>query len=332
MMQRPPKIASLQLSRFMSWPKADLVLSPGLNVVVGPSDSGKTNLYRSLRAIVENAPADRVVSIGNSEGSAGVIFDDGREVVLTKGTGKAGENSYSVMDPSGSRRFDKVGADCPVEVSNVLRLGPVDLSGIETDIHFSSQRGPAFGVDAKPADLAKIIGSVCGLDVVYVALANAEKNRKSTAAEDARATTAFEKARAKYRAAEESLSATSAITLQNSLMEMQREYDRETAEARDLVLMAPELVGSAKIASVYESAARKVSEKIDSVREDADNIREIHEEARDLRSIADELRDISVDLSEVIENEAAIVTVCAKLHDAVAEEAKKKCPLCGRKG
>lgn len=332
MMQRPPKIASLQLSRFMSWPKADLELSPGLNVIVGPSDSGKTNLYRSLRAIVENAPADRVVSIGNSEGSAGVIFDDGREVVLTKGTGKAGENSYSVTDPSGVRRFDKVGADCPAEVSNVLRLGPVDLSGIETDIHFSSQRGPAFGVDAKPADLAKIIGSVCGLDVVYVALANAEKNRKSSAAEDARATSAFEKARAKYRAAEESLSASAALTFQNVLKETHKQLEESNAEARELVLMAIEVRNSSKLAAIYESTARKISEKIDSVREDADNIRAIHEEVRDLRLISDELRDISVGLSEAIENEAALVTVCAKLHDAVAEEAKKKCPLCGRKG
>lgn len=331
-MQSPSKISGLRLSRIMSWPTADLELHPGLNVVVGPSDSGKTNLYRSLRAIVENAPADRVVSIGNSEGRATVLFEDGKEITLAKGTGKAAENSYSVTDPSGSRRFDKVGSDCPVEVSNVLRLGPVDLSGIETDIHFSSQRGPAFGVDAKPADLAKIIGSVCGLDVVYVALATAEKNRKAFAAEDARATDTFEKARARYRATESVLSAEDARKHHEELVRMEKECRSSKEAARELVLLAANIRETSRVVGIYTKADREATKLVDSISSSVSSASKLRDHSGRLRVLAEEVRRISESIDENIDREKAEAKVQAKLHDQVAEEVKKKCPLCGRKG
>jgi DNA replication and repair protein RecF len=41
-------VRQLQVTDFRSWPKADLVLTPGPNVLIGPNGQGKTNLVEAL--------------------------------------------------------------------------------------------------------------------------------------------------------------------------------------------------------------------------------------------------------------------------------------------
>lgn len=332
MTNRPAKIASINLHNALSWKFETLNLSPGLNVVVGPSDSGKTNVYRAVRAVVENAPADRFVRIGESEGFASIEFDDGATVTLAKGTGRNAANSYRVDGPSGGRLYQKVGADCPAEVSSVLRLGPVDLSGFEADIHFASQRGPAFGVDVKPGDLARIIGSVCGLDAVYSALSEAERSRKSAALEDARADAAFKLHRAKYRAAEGKLNAEQVKEMVDRLASLEARQTEIVQSSLFLEETAGELEafskGFGRRVAAFEAAALHHSEA-EALRSTA--VRETERIAR-LASMKNEL----VEGCERIEDaELSILSLNTKLADLEAKAhqlTKVKCPLCGRSG
>jgi len=337
MTNRPAKISSVSLDDVLSWRGARLDLSPGLNVVVGPSDSGKTNVYRAVRAVVENAPADRFVRIGSTAGSATITFDDGASVSLGKGKGKDSANTYTVgtADPSGGTRervFQKVGADCPAEVASVLRLGPVDLSGAEADIHFASQRGPAFGVDVRPGDLARIIGSVCGLDAVYSALSEAERSRKSASIEDARADAAFRLQRAKYRAADSVLSADQAKSYADLLTELSARHDETTRAALFLEETAGELTsyvdGLAVRTSALEEATRSYDEAVVLRQSFLDGRRAVDR----LAEISDELSAASLDIEEAEECLIAKVKSLADLEAKAHQLTKTKCPLCGRSG
>lgn len=324
------KIRRIVLNNVLSWPTGCIDLHPGLNVVVGPSDSGKTNVYRAAKAVVENAPATRFLSIGKSSGSASIEFDDGSAVHLGKGVGKSTANEYEARVGGVSQVYKQVGSECPPPVASVLRLGPVSLSGIEADVHFCSQRGPAFGVDAKPGDLAKIIGAVSGLDVVYVALGESEKIRRSAQIEDTSANADYERKRDEYRSRSSAFSFEQTKSYREQirgLVESVSESQGRSAKLRriadefgkvssDVVRWTTASESLQKVVDRMTSIGKALSESM--IR--ADRLRKI---ARDVESLAVEIKSRTAEASKAEDD-----LVAAEL--AVRDLVKTKCPLCGR--
>lgn len=180
-----PLLRSLTLANARSFEHASLVFHPGVNVIVGPSDSGKSNLVRSIVAVLENEPASSFVSAWAESGFATLSACNGSSVRLDK---SESVNGYTVRSRSNlgvravSEKYSSVGLGAPDAVREVLRLSPVDIAGEPVWLSVSSQRGPAFGVDDSPARLARVVGSVSGLGAVFSAQA-----RAGTDARDARA-------------------------------------------------------------------------------------------------------------------------------------------------
>jgi exonuclease SbcC len=52
-------ITQLNITNFQSHVKSVLKLSPGINVICGPSDSGKSAIIRGLRWVIENQPTGK---------------------------------------------------------------------------------------------------------------------------------------------------------------------------------------------------------------------------------------------------------------------------------
>jgi exonuclease SbcC len=49
-------IKSAKIRNFESWKEADIEFHPGINVIIGESDEGKSGLIRALRLNTENKP------------------------------------------------------------------------------------------------------------------------------------------------------------------------------------------------------------------------------------------------------------------------------------
>lgn len=330
---RPSKIKSLLLKNVLSWREGDFELHPGLNVVVGPSDSGKTNVYRALRAIVENAPAARLLSIGEAAGSATVVFEDGASVSLQKGVGKANSNRYVKAAPgAATEEFNQVGAECPPPVASALRLGEVELSGIPVDVHFSAQRGSAFGVDTKPGDLAKIIGSICGLDEVYVALADAERGRKDAASEDAKANAEFVDRRERYRRVQEAFPESEAARLRAEITEAKRQSDLASERSEELSEIAGAMKSAACRASTLSNFVRISEEVMAPASALADKLAGSAQREQDLRDLARDLRDLDEEFDGLSGEEQVAIRELARAEAEVHAMCRTECPLCGRKG
>lgn len=171
-------IRSVYLGNARSHKRTKLTLHRGLNVIVGASDSGKSNIVRALRAVVFNESYDRLVRTGGGEARVTVRTSKG-VVRLVKGKSR---NDYSVNGES----FTRVGRGVPDGVDDVLGLSPVTLGGEVVDIHFAGQRDEAFGVDTKPPVLAKIVGGVCGLSAVLRSVDAAAKKKRESEREVAR--------------------------------------------------------------------------------------------------------------------------------------------------
>lgn len=183
-------ISSLHFHGARSWGGV-LGLVPGLNVFVGDSDSGKSNIVRNIRSVLENDSAAAFVRRGDDVGSAEIVFADGVAVRIDKG---AKLNSYTLIEETGvehngskethTEEFKSVGAAVPQRVRDALNMGPVDIQGEPVQLSIAPQRGAAFGVDETPAAVARSVGAVSSLDRLYLAVAEAERRRRK-AAQDA---------------------------------------------------------------------------------------------------------------------------------------------------
>lgn len=172
---KPDYVKQVQLIDARSWGGAHLiVLASGVNVLVGASDSGKSNFIRSILSLVENGSFPSMAKRGATGVAVGFEFGDHNAVEIKK---SAKKNQYSLFDSQKrvTASYDAVGLSVPAVVTQALRMGPVDLGGETVQLNIQSQRGPVLIVDDSPAKVARIIGSVSGLDVLHRAVADAAR-------------------------------------------------------------------------------------------------------------------------------------------------------------
>ena len=113
-------IKSIQILNFQSHKDSRLTLHPGVNVVVGSSDSGKTAIIRALRWLVNNKPGgDSFRSNWGGDTSVTVEVDEHR-ITRTK---KAATNEYT----ADGLRFLAFGADVPEDISTILNINDVNV-------------------------------------------------------------------------------------------------------------------------------------------------------------------------------------------------------------
>lgn len=128
-------IKSLTVRNFQSHQESRLDFAPGVNVIVGDSDSGKSALLRALYWIRENRPTSTeyirngsategkrgAKRLGTAEASIEIQWG-GRTTVITRTRGQD-INRYTVDNES----FDALGKDVPKEVSDALRLDKINI-------------------------------------------------------------------------------------------------------------------------------------------------------------------------------------------------------------
>lgn len=315
----------------------DIGFSSGLNVIVGPSDSGKSNLIRSVLSLVENASIGSMVSRDQAACVVALRFVSEEEVSLAKGNKlnryvctESGDATVGVLERL--HEYDDVGLSVPEAVREFLRMGPVDVGGESVQLNVQSQRGPVLVVDDPPARVARIVGSVSGMDVIHRAVGAASKAKQDADRAAAQARKVAKDAAAGCRIARSRLDVPAADAALSRAMSA----DAEAGKARDRVRG---LTGVRQDVSGALSGVRIVRKVADAVRAKETRIagistglgsagsrleslyrtrlsfmgaiRGVGDANRDLRTVQDESRDATSELDRVW-----------KSIDA--------CPLCGQ--
>lgn len=163
-------IKDITIKNYQGIEKATISLSDGLNIFLGPTDSGKSSFFRALSGFFYNAVGDFFVQVGEKSTSVevdGIKWEKGKSV-----------NRYAIGDTV----FEKVGRGVvPEEVQQQTGVRDVEFGeDVSRRLNVSSQFGGEFLISDKPSDVAKIIGSLSGVGTVFNALREATADLQKT--------------------------------------------------------------------------------------------------------------------------------------------------------
>ncbi len=137
-------ITKLTLENFLAHGRTVFELAPGLNVLTGPNNTGKSAVVEALRCLAANPAPRHFIRHGAAEARVEAEFDDGTRLAWVR---KPKYALYELTRPGAEEpeTFAKFGRTPPEEVLSALKLNQVILeTGEEIDAHLGNQREPIF--------------------------------------------------------------------------------------------------------------------------------------------------------------------------------------------
>jgi len=183
------KFRRLVIKNFQSHEHTELVFGPGLNVVVGPSDHGKSAIVRALRWLVYNEPRGTAfVREGADSCRVTLELDDGTVVVRERTARAGGYNRYVVSRPgAGELVLEGFGTRVPEEVTEALGMPEVYLDeDRKATLNFASQLEGPFLLSDTGATRAKAIGRLLGVHVIDAAIRDTSRDLARSTQESSR--------------------------------------------------------------------------------------------------------------------------------------------------
>lgn len=158
-------ITDLEIANFQSHKNTSLSFHPGVNVVVGQSDTGKSSIIRAINWVISNRPSGDSFRANFSKSDTEVAMAFGEDFVLRK-KGKS-TNSYEVE----SGKLKALRTDVPQEVKDVTLMKEVNIQ---------PQHKSYFLLDETPGNVAKAFNTVSGLEEMDAALKNINSKVRDT--------------------------------------------------------------------------------------------------------------------------------------------------------
>ncbi len=150
-------IQKIILENFMAHKRTELELGPGMTVLTGPNNCGKSAVVEGLRCVASNPTPRHFIRHGAKEARVTVVLEDGTKITWRR---KKATVIYEVDRPGDEQpevfRKPRRG-QVPDEVRDLLRLDPVELESGQAgerrvDVHIGNQRKPIFLLADSSAD------------------------------------------------------------------------------------------------------------------------------------------------------------------------------------
>lgn len=116
-------IKRLKIQNFQSHKDTSIEFHPGVNVITGTSDSGKTAIIRALKWVIWNQPNGEAFRSNWGGDTVVKIETDSTEVTRSKGKGLNQYELKGLDDP-----FTAIGKNVPDEIKRALNLSTINMS------------------------------------------------------------------------------------------------------------------------------------------------------------------------------------------------------------
>ena len=163
-------IKKIIIDNFQSHEHTEIEFGPGLNVIVGPSDYGKSAVVRALRWVLYNEPrGSSFIRAGAKVCKATIELNDGTLITRLRST--TGKNQYLLRKPDGEELvFEGFGNEIPAEIiqaSGVRKIFIDEHNKVE--LNFGAQLEGPFLLAENGAVRAKVIGQLGGVHIIDLA-------------------------------------------------------------------------------------------------------------------------------------------------------------------
>lgn len=172
-------IKKVILENFQSHKHTEIEFDQHLNVIVGPSDQGKTAIIRGIKWALFNEPTgDYFIREGESECSVTVIFSNNVKVKRYRSKSK---NYYCIYDSEDNETIlEGFGKKLPDEVIEKTEINKILLdSNVSNFINIGEQLEGPFLLSQTTATKANAIGRLVGVHIIDDALSDTLKDIKN---------------------------------------------------------------------------------------------------------------------------------------------------------
>lgn len=174
-MNKDIKIEYIEIENFQSHSHTKLEFDEGVNVIIGPSDSGKTAVIRAMKWIFFNEPSGTdIIKKGESAAKVIIKLDSGFKIIRGRGKSK---NYYEIIAENGeTQRFEGFGLNVPQEVIDITGINKIDLGNMKMSLNIAEQLESPFLITDSPSIKANALGKLAGVDIIDKALGNLSKD------------------------------------------------------------------------------------------------------------------------------------------------------------
>jgi len=168
-------IDSLQLENFQAHDTTTLHLHPGVNVIAGSSNSGKSSILRALNWLIYNRPSGEAFVSHWARDAKGNQKQDTSITAIIAGVpfvrkkSKATGNSYHIAD----KTLEAVGLDVPEEISTALNM---------SEVNTQRQHDAPFLLSESPGEVARFFNKIVHFDAIDTYLSTIESKKRKTKA------------------------------------------------------------------------------------------------------------------------------------------------------
>lgn len=169
------KFRRLAIQNYRSIRKADFNLGQ-ITVIIGPSDSGKSNVIRALRDWCYNAVGTGMITKGKSVCRVALAIDETHKVVFEKSLRdtKRGRARYVMKEGETNETlsFEKIGRTVPEEIQRVTGIRLVTVDDVSIRVNLAEQSEPWFLLSNPPWNVgrvSRVVGKISGVDALILA-------------------------------------------------------------------------------------------------------------------------------------------------------------------
>ena len=127
-------------------------MKPGLNVIVGESNNGKSSILRAIETAIFNIPREGHITLGETTSAVGINYNN-KEVIWKRDAKAASPVTYRLD----KEVLSKLGRGQPEIIANALDIKEIELDDSKLRLNFQKQMSFPFLLDKTPSQLFKFI-------------------------------------------------------------------------------------------------------------------------------------------------------------------------------
>lgn len=298
-------IKKMTVKNFEAHKESTVVFTQGVNVIIGPSDSGKSALLRALYWVLEGKTAgDDFRSWAGGDTEVKCLLDNG---ILRRGKGKA-LNGYRINNDPPLTGF---GRTIPEPVANLVNMN---------EINFQKQSDPYFMLQSPwtPGAVGSFLNKITNLENIDAAINNIKKTIATEESEIKRAKEDTNRLKSELKSYAD---LDDAETDLNALEELYEKAGTRSIRCSALETLLDRLEDVETLCDEIDVEAQGESE-IDALIKKATRASSRQSSIRELSKILDYIEDADEEIQSFTRE---IADLKSKFKEMMPEE----CPLCG---